>query len=107
MLAVVLLSGFRHQYTKTMTTSILYHTQGVRGFHYKKTLRKDQTEYYHIISTATEAVCPCCQSKQAKFIETAEHRSIRGLPIGLKKQFSWFRSGECAARVAGVSLVNV
>jgi hypothetical protein len=90
-----------------MTTSILYHTQGVRGFHYKKTLRKDQTEYYHIMSTSTEAVCPCCQSKQATFIETAEHRSIRGLPIGLKKQFSLFRAGECAARVAEVLLVNV
>ena len=45
-----------------MTTSIVYHTQGIRGFHYKKTVRKDQTEYYHIISTATEAVCPCCKS---------------------------------------------
>ena len=46
-----------------MTTSIFYHTQGIRGFHYKKTIRKNQTEYYHIISTATEAVCPCCKSK--------------------------------------------
>ena len=87
MLAVVLLFGFRHQYIKTMTTSIFYHTQGIRGFHYKKTTRKDQTEYYNIISTATEAQCPCCKSKQAKFIETAEQRSILGLPIGLKKQF--------------------
>lgn len=90
-----------------MTTSIIYHTQGIRGFHYKKTIRKDNTEFYHIISTATEAVCPCCQSKQAKLIETAEHRSIRGLPIGLKKRFLLFRSGGCAARVAGGSLVNV
>jgi len=86
-LVVVLLSGFRHQYTKTMTTSIFYHTQGIRGFHYKKTIRENQTEYYHIISTATEAVCPCCKSKQAQFFETAEQRSIRGLPIGLKKRF--------------------
>ena len=107
MLAVVLLSGFRHQYIKTMTTSIIYHTQGVRGFHYKKTLRKDQTEYYHIISTATEAVCPCCKSKQAKFIETAEHRSIRGLPIGLKKRFSLCRSDGYVAKAAAFSLVNV
>jgi hypothetical protein len=87
-LAVVLLSGLRHQYIKTMTTSIIYHIQGIRGFHYKKTRRKNQTEYYHIISTATEAICPCCKSKQAQFIETAEQRSIRGLPIGLKKRFS-------------------
>gem|GEM_PF-1852688 len=107
MLAVVLLFGFQHQYTKTMTTSIIYHTQGIRGFHYKKTIRKDQTEFYHITSTATEAVCPCCQSKHAKFIQTAEHRSIRGLPIGSKKQFSLFRSGEFAARVAGGLPVNV
>jgi len=54
-LAVVLLSGYQHQYAKTMTTSIIYRTQGIRGFHYKKTIRKDQTEFYHITSTATEA----------------------------------------------------
>jgi hypothetical protein len=71
-LVVVLLSAFRHQCTKTMTTSIFCHTQGIRGFHYKKIIRKNQTEYYYIISTATDAVCPCCKSKQAQFFETAE-----------------------------------
>ena len=35
-LVVVLLSGFRHQCTKTMTTNIFCHTQGIRGFHYSK-----------------------------------------------------------------------
>jgi hypothetical protein len=94
-LAVVLLSGFRHQYTKTMTTSIVYHTQGIRGFHYKKTTRKDQTEFYHIISTAAQAVCPFCKSKQPKFVETAEHRSIRGLPVGLKNGF--YSTGQTGA----------
>ncbi|MEO0511129.1 MAG: hypothetical protein AAF065_14870 [Verrucomicrobiota bacterium] len=70
-----------------MTTSIVYHTQGIRGFHYEKTVRKDQTEYYHIICTATKAVCPCCKSKQAKFVETVQQRFIRELPAGLKNGF--------------------
>ena len=35
-LVVVLLSGFLHQCTKTMTTSIFCHTHGIRGFHYSK-----------------------------------------------------------------------
>ena len=35
-LVVVLLSAFQHQCTKTMTTSIFCHTQGIGGFHYSK-----------------------------------------------------------------------
>lgn len=104
MLAVVLLSGFRHQNYDNQHC-LLY--SGIRGFHYNKTVRKDQTEYYHMISTATEAVCTCCKSKQSKFVETSERRSVRGLPVGLKKRFSLCRPGGCAARVAMVSPVSV
>ena len=35
-----------------MTTSTLYHTQGIYGFQYKKTERKGQTEYYYVFPTA-------------------------------------------------------
>ena len=71
-----------------MTTSTLYHTQGVRGFHYKKTERKQQTEFYHIIGAAKQLNCPCCGSKNTQVINTREQRHIKALPIGLKKRFS-------------------
>lgn len=69
-----------------MTTSTLYHTQGIRGFHYKKTERKNKTEYYHIVGAASQAACPCCGSEATQVVSTKEQRSIRGLPIGLKKR---------------------
>ena len=87
MLAVVLLNGFQHQTNKTMTTSTLYHTQGVRRFHYKKTERKGQTEFYHIVGASERLPCPCCGSKATRVIATNQRRSIRGVPIGLKKRF--------------------
>jgi hypothetical protein len=86
-LAVVLLFGFRTSSNKTMTTSTIYHTQGVRGFHYKKTERKGQTEFYHIVGAAKQLPCPCCGSKATRVVPTRERREIRALPIGLKKRF--------------------
>lgn len=70
-----------------MTTSTLYHTQGVRGFHYKKTERKGQTEFYHIVGVSNRLPCPCCGSNATRVVSTCEHRRIRALPIGLKKRF--------------------
>jgi hypothetical protein len=86
-LVVVLLDAFQRQNNKTMTTSTIYHTQGVRGFHYKKTVRRGQTEFYHIIGAAPKVACPCCGSKATQLVPTREERSIRGVPIGLKKRF--------------------
>lgn len=68
-----------------MTTSTIYHTQGVRGFKYKKTERKEGTEFYHIVGTDPCPPCPCCGSKATKAFSTSEKRSVRGVPIGLKK----------------------
>lgn len=70
-----------------MTTSTIYHTQGVLGFHYKKTERKGQTEFYHIVGAAKQLRCPCCGSKATRVVPTREQREIRALPIGLKKRF--------------------
>ena len=74
-----------------MTTSTLYHTQGIYGFEYQKTERKGQTEYYHVFSTASQLNCPCCGSKQTTVHPTNQIRQVRGVPIGLKKRLSVFR----------------
>ena len=90
-----------------MTTSTLYHTQGVRGFHYKKTERKGRTEFYHIVGAANQLPCPCCGSKNTTVVNTAEQRRVHGVPIGLKKRFWLFRSGVCAAMTAVLVRGNV
>ena len=89
-----------------MTASTLYHTQGVRGFHYKKTERKNGVEYYHLVSAASQLPCPCCGSKDTKIVSTAELRSVRGLPVGLKKRYSRCMSGAFAAPAAERSRGN-
>lgn len=71
-----------------MATRIFYHTQGIRGFHYKKAERKGDTEYYHLSGTASSLPCPCCGSRETKLSSTADTRCVRGLPVGLKKRFS-------------------
>jgi transposase len=68
-----------------MTTSTLYHTQGVHGFKYQKTQRKNKTEYYFVYSTATQVNCPCCKSSNTCIAKTGTTRDIRGVHIGFKK----------------------
>lgn len=89
-----------------MTTSTLYHTQGVRGFDYKKTERKGHTEFYHIASSAKQVRCPCCNSEDTEVVPTRERRNIRGVPIGLKKRFWSFRFGACGAMTVVLLLGN-
>ncbi len=69
-----------------MTTSSLYHTQGIRGYKYQKTHRTKDTEIYFLHSTATELACPVCQSTDTSIVQTGRNRNIRGLSIGLKKR---------------------
>ena len=68
-----------------MTTSALFHTQGIRGFKYEKTHRKNGVEYYHVRSSAAHVDCPLCGSADTVIVKTAKTREIRGLHIGLKK----------------------
>jgi len=69
-----------------MTTSSLYHTQGIRGFKYQKTERKNGTEYYYLHSTTAHLTCPCCGSADTSIVKTGKTRNIRALHIGLKKR---------------------
>ena len=68
-----------------MTTSCLYHTQGIIGFKYQKTERADKTEIYHLHSTANYLSCPRCHSANTTIVKTGKSRDIRGLFIGFKK----------------------
>ena len=69
-----------------MTTSALYHTQGMYGFQYKKTERKGQKEYYYVFGTASHLKCPCCGSNHTSVHQTNELPQIRGVLIGFKKR---------------------
>jgi hypothetical protein len=69
-----------------MTTSSLYHTQGIVGFNYEKTERTADTEIYYLRATAKRQPCPQCGSWDTSLADTGQHRDIRGLCIGLKKR---------------------
>ena len=75
-----------------MTTSSLYHTQGIRGYQYKKTERSGDTEFYYLHSTLKQLNCPCCESRETSIVQTGRTRDIRGLCIGLKKRLCAWRS---------------
>jgi hypothetical protein len=68
-----------------MTTSTLFHTQGIRGFKYEKTHRKNGTEYYYVRSSAAHLDCPDCKCTETTIVETGKRREISGLHVGLKK----------------------
>ena len=68
-----------------MTTSCLYHTQGIVGFKYQKTERLGKTETYDLHSTANHLSCPRCHSANTTLVKTGKSRKIRGLFIGFKK----------------------
>ncbi len=68
-----------------MTTSTLYHTQGIRGFKYQKTKRIRSTEYYYVCSSATHLKCTSCKSSNTVIVKTGKTREVRGQHVGLKK----------------------
>lgn len=68
-----------------MTTSCLYHTQGIVGYKYQKTERIGKTEIYYLHSTAKFLSCPRCRSANTTLVKTGKSRDIRGVFIGFKK----------------------
>ncbi len=57
-----------------MTTSSLYHTQGIRGYKYQKTERTKGAEIYYLHSTAKQLACPSCQSRDTSIVRTGKTR---------------------------------
>ena len=86
-----------------MTTSSLYHTQGIRNFKYQKTERAKGTEIYYLHSTAKHLACPCCQSRNTSIVRTGRVRDIRGLCIGFKKTIMRIATRRILCRDCGAS----
>lgn len=87
-----------------MTTSSLYHTQGIRSFKYQKTERAKSIEIYYLHSTAKRLACPCCQSRDTSIAETGKTRDIRGLCIGFKKTIMRIATRRILCRDCGASI---
>jgi len=87
-----------------MTTSSLYHTQGIRGFKYQKTERVNSTEIYYLHSTAKRLSCPRCQSRDTSIAQTGRIREIRGLCIGLKRTLMRIATRRILCQECGASL---
>ena len=86
-----------------MTTSSLYHTQGIRGFKYQKTERVKGSEIYYLHSTAKRLSCPRCQSWDTSIARTGKVRDIRGLCIGFKKTIMRVATRRILCRNCGAS----
>lgn len=82
-----------------MTTSNLYHTQGIRDYKYQKTERAGDTEIYYLNSNNFIKSCSCCKSEQISVVKTGKTRDIRGLFIGLKKRLCGFLLGRFVVKV--------
>jgi len=87
-----------------MTTSSLYHTQGIRGYKYQKTKRTKDTEIYYLHSKAHRLACPECNSRQTSLVETGKTRDIRGLCIGLKKTIMRIAIRRIVCQTCGASM---
>ena len=89
-----------------MTTSSLYHTQGIRGYKYQKTERTGDCEIYYLHSTTKQLACPRCQSRDTSIVQTGRTRDIRGLCIGFKKRCCASQPGAFVAVNAGLRATN-
>lgn len=87
-----------------MSTSHFYHTQGIRGFTFKRMERVGGVEIACVCSSATQVTCPGCGSWHTSIVRTSRTRDIRGLSIGLKRMIfrvniRRIRCGSCGGDV--------
>jgi transposase len=66
-----------------MSTSLLYHACGVRGYRYQRTTFAGGEVFFHVTATAAVCRCPCCGSGQVIRRGVATRR-FRSVPIGGK-----------------------
>ena len=66
-----------------MSTSLLYHTFGIRGYEYRKTEFIGGTTLFWIEQPRERLQCPCCGSAEVTLRGTAP-RLFRSVPIGSK-----------------------
>lgn len=64
-----------------MSTSLLYHAFGVRGYRYRRSEYVGGAVYFHV--EATEAVCRCSECGSGEVIRRgSSQRRFRGVPMG-------------------------
>ena len=66
-----------------MSTSLLYHAFGIRGYQYVNTSYESGKVFFRIKQRKTDLCCPDCKSRDVSRKGTVE-RGFRCLPIGLK-----------------------
>ncbi len=69
-----------------MSTSLLYHGFGIRGYHYVRTIFKLGCIFFHIIQDTFSLRCPHCKSRNV-IKRGTETRTLRSVPIGCKPVF--------------------
>ena len=84
-----------------MSTSLLYHGFGIRGYRYVRTEYVEGGVVFTIAQDVSTCQCPACTSKNI-VLKGARTRRFRGLPIGGKKVTIAFRiprvqCGDCGA----------
>jgi len=69
-----------------VSTSLLYHTQAVRGYTYRSTEYSEGTITFCIEHDLLKLCCPVCKARDI-WCRGTEERTFRGIPIGRKPTF--------------------
>ncbi len=72
-----------------MSTSLLYHALGIRGYLYEKTGYRDGAVHFTISQPAKRLPCAACGSRDT-IRRGSSTRQFRGLPIGTRKVWITF-----------------
>ncbi len=67
-----------------MSTSFLYHTSGLTGYQYLKTIYKNGQVYFYVRKNPGKLRCPDCDSHQL-ILKGTKTRMFNSLPIGKKQ----------------------
>lgn len=66
-----------------MSTSMLYHTQGVRDFQHQSVSYSKDMMTWNIVRNPKKFKCPACSSGNIRTVHCG-YRDIRGMPMGVK-----------------------
>ncbi len=69
-----------------MSTSLLYHGFGIRGYHYVRTIYELGCVFFNIVQDRFSLRCPHCKSKNV-IKRGTKTRTLRTVPIGCKAVF--------------------
>lgn len=85
---------------RSMSTSLLYHTMGIRGYRYLSTKYENGTIMITIAQDRRNCCCSQCDSVNV-ILKGGEWRQFRGIPIGRKPVWIRFRVPRVECRDCG------